>query len=92
MRKTAPSRDCGNVNQETKVECVVTSLRPETPRKVRATFHIQVELLEDLRDAAYWARLTLTEIAGRAFREELGRLRSEHNEGKPFERRPKRVA
>lgn len=80
------------MNQETKVECVVTSLRPETPRKVRATFHIQVELLENLRDAAYWARLTLTEIAGRAFQEELARLQNEYNEGRPFERRPKRAA
>jgi hypothetical protein len=49
-------------------------------------------LLENLRDAAYWARLTLTEIAGRAFQEELVRLQNEYNDGRPFERRPKRAA
>jgi hypothetical protein len=92
MQQTVPPGDRGNENQATKVECVVTSLKPETPRKVRATFHIQSEVLEDLRDAAYWARLTLTEIAGHAFRKELERLQNEHNEGRPFEPRPKRAA
>jgi hypothetical protein len=57
--------------------------------KVRATFHIPGELLEECRDAVVHfsgppLRLTLADLAENAIRKELVRLKKAHNEGKEF--------
>lgn len=61
---------------------------PRGPRKVRGTFLLPRDLLEELRDAAYWARQSLARIAERALRRELVELQQNHNQGHRFERRP----
>lgn len=58
------------------------------PAKVRGTFLLPCDVLEQLRDASYWARESLTKIAERALRRELGKMKQEHNEGEDFRRRP----
>lgn len=65
---------------------------PPPSRKVRATFHIPDDLLEEARDAAVALsgpphRLTLATLAETALRNELERLRVEYHEGQPFPRR-----
>lgn len=60
--------------------------------KVRATFHVSAALLEEARDAVVAlsgppTRLTLAELAERALRHELERLKREHHEGRAFPRR-----
>ena len=57
-------------------------------KKVRGTFLLPGELLDELRDASYWARQSLARIAERALAAELLRLREEHNAGTRFTRRP----
>jgi hypothetical protein len=57
-------------------------------KKVRGTFLLSRELLDELRDAGYWSRETLARIAERALRAELLRMRAAHNGGEPFTRRP----
>lgn len=57
-------------------------------KKIRGTFLLPGELLDELRDASYWARLSLARIAERALAAELARLRAEHNGGQRFARRP----
>ncbi|RIK75050.1 MAG: hypothetical protein DCC68_21890 [Planctomycetota bacterium] len=57
-------------------------------KKIRGTFLLPGELLDELRDASYWARLSLARIAERALSAELARLRAEHNGGERFSRRP----
>jgi hypothetical protein len=61
-------------------------------RKARATFHISVELLDELRDVVVALsgppdRLTLTDFAESALRREVERLRRVHLSGKAFARR-----
>lgn len=58
------------------------------PAKVRGTFLLPRDVLEQLRDASYWARESLTKIAERALRRELRKMKQEHNEGEEFQRRP----
>jgi hypothetical protein len=58
-------------------------------RKVRATFHIPDDLLEESRDVVYAlsgppVRLTLARLAEDALRAELDRLKAEHNGGQEF--------
>ncbi len=60
--------------------------------KVRATFHLPVDLLEEARDAAVHLsgppnRLTLAEFAENAFRHEIERLKKDHNGNKSFPKR-----
>jgi hypothetical protein len=64
---------------------------PASP-KVRATFYVAADVLEEARDTAiylagYPVRLTLTELVDRALRAELQRLRDQHHAGQPFPRR-----
>lgn len=81
------------------IPVVGTAARPEPPaptrravrasRKVRATFHIPEDLLEDARDAAVALsgppyRLTLATLAETALRNEIERLRSQCHDGRPF--------
>lgn len=56
--------------------------------KTRGTFLLPGDLLDELRDASYWARQSLARIAERALRAELLRMRSEFNQGDKFTRRP----
>ena len=58
-------------------------------RKVRATFHIPEDLLEEARDAAVALsgpphRLTLATLAENALRNEIERLRTQFNGDQPF--------
>ncbi|MHB8730994.1 MAG: hypothetical protein ACYDAB_04310 [bacterium] len=61
-------------------------------RKVRATFHISAELLDELRDVAVALsgppdRLTLSDLAEGALRREVDRLKRVHTKGKTFQKR-----
>ena len=64
-------------------------LPPPRPEKVRATFHLPADLIEEARDTVVALsgpphRLTLAAVAEEAFRRELERLRKAHNDGKRF--------
>jgi hypothetical protein len=61
---------------------------PSRAKKIRGTFLLPGELLDELRDASYSARQSLARIAQRALLAELQRMRAEHNGGVKFERRP----
>jgi hypothetical protein len=56
-------------------------------KKIRGTFLLPGELLDELRDASYWARQSLARIAERALAAELLRMREEFNGGVKFEQR-----
>lgn len=65
---------------------------PKSQPKIRATFHLPVDLLEEARDATVFlagppVRLTLASFAETALRRELEHLRKSHNNGKPFPKR-----
>jgi hypothetical protein len=64
------------------------SIGSQPGKKIRGTFLLPSELLDELRDASYWARQSLARIAERALTAELKRLRDEHNSGVKFGRRP----
>ncbi len=64
--------------------------------KVRATFYLPADLLEELRNATVQlsgppAFMNLAKLAENAFRNELTRIKKEYNEGKDFPRRPQAV-
>jgi len=69
--------------------------KPTTTRqhqKVRATFHISEDVIEEARNAAMFLmgppiHLTLGELAENAIRREVKRLEKAHNRGKNFPRR-----
>lgn len=70
-------------------EEAIVSTRPRSAAKVRATFHVSAELLEEARNAVVYlagppTRLTLAELAETALRKEIERLRKAHNSGKAF--------
>lgn len=57
--------------------------------KVRATFHVSSNLLEEARNAVVYlagppTRLTLADLAESALKRELERLKKAHNSGKDF--------
>ena len=59
------------------------------PTKVRATFHIPADLLDECRNAVVHLsgppeRLTMARLAEDALRRELDRLRKLHTNGAPF--------
>jgi len=61
-------------------------------QKVRATFHLPEDLVEEARDAVVHlsgppVRLTLAALAEDALRRELARLRRKHNDGEPWPKR-----
>lgn len=53
--------------------------------KERVTIYLPVALADRLRDAAWWTRSTLANLADEAFTEKLAKLEKEN--GGPFERR-----
>lgn len=60
--------------------------------KVRATFHLPANLVNECRNAVVWLagpqeRLTMARLAENALRRELDRLRKKHTKGKPFPER-----
>jgi hypothetical protein len=66
--------------------------RPGEGAKVRATFYLSAEVLNEARNAAvhlagYPARLTLTRLAEDALRQELARLKERYNAGQDFPER-----
>lgn len=57
--------------------------------KVRATFHVSSEILEEARNAVVYlagppTRLTLADLAENSLKRELERLKKAHNAGKEF--------
>lgn len=57
--------------------------------KVRVTFYLDLDLIEQCRDAVVALsgppeQLTLAAVADGALRSELKRLRRKHNQGEPF--------
>lgn len=65
------------------------SAKPREGGKVRATFHVSAELLEEARNAVVYlagppTRLTLADLAETALKKELERLKKAHNSGKEF--------
>src|SRR6187431_3104846 len=59
------------------------------PRRVRATFHLPLELVEEIRNATVAlsgppTRLTLARLVENALRREVERLRHTHHGGEPF--------
>ena len=48
---------------------------------------VPISLLDEIRGAAYWCRMSFVEIVEDALRTKLHQLRDEHHEGKPFEMR-----
>lgn len=63
--------------------------KPARPPKVRATFHLPKDLLEEARDAVVAlsgppVRLTLADLAENALRREVERLKKAHNKGRGF--------
>ena len=68
------------------------NVEPPSNRKVRATFHLPMALLDDARNATVAlsgppTRLTLARLVEDALRREVQRLRDAHNSGSPFPRR-----
>ena len=60
--------------------------------KVRATFHLPADLVDECRNAVVWLagpqeRLTMARLAENALRSELERLREKHTNGEPFPER-----
>lgn len=60
--------------------------------KVRATFHLPTDLVNEIKDVVVALsgpplRLTLASLAEGALRSEIERLKREHNKGRPFPRR-----
>jgi hypothetical protein len=71
-------------------------LGPRTRRqaKIRATFHLPIELVSEARDAVLAlsgppVRLTLSRLGEDAIRRELERLKRQHHAGRPFPHDPK---
>ncbi len=66
--------------------------RPSADRKIRATIHLPVDLLDEARDATVFlsgppARLTLAGLTEHALRQEVARLKKLYNKGKNFPKR-----
>lgn len=62
---------------------------PPARARVRGTFHLDLELFEQTRDAVVFlagppAHLTLARLLEDALRAELARLAKKHNNGEPF--------
>ena len=57
----------------------------EQPKSKKATYEVPVELIERVRDAAYWDRLTINETAAKALA--LGLTVMEEGRGSPYESR-----
>ncbi len=63
-----------------------TTSRPEKPepvKKAKAAFYLPLGLMDTVRDAAYWTRLSLAELAAEALRREVARLakKAGHKDG-----------
>ncbi len=61
-------------------------------KRIRATFHVDEEVFDQCRDAAFALsgpphRLTLASFVEKALRDEIERLRKKENKGKPFSKR-----
>ena len=70
----------------------VTESRATQQTKVRATFHIPADLIDECRNAVVHLsgppeRLTMARLAEDALRRELVRLRKIHTNGEPFPQR-----
>lgn len=80
-----------------KAEEAATAEPSPSPRraratKVRATFHLPTDLLDEIKDVVVALsgpplRLTLASFAEQALRAEIERLKREHNKGRSFPKR-----
>jgi hypothetical protein len=66
-----------------------TATTSKQSAKIRATFHISADLLDECRDTVVALsgppeRLTMAQLAEDAFRRELDRLRKKHNDSERF--------
>jgi len=64
-------------------------VKEKKKKKVRATFHLPEDLVNEARDAVVHLsgpplRLTMAAMAENAIRRELDRLKREHNDGEPW--------
>lgn len=87
-RESPRSRVEAESTEEGEEEAAV-SAKPRPGAKVRATFHVSAELLEEARNAVVYlagppTRLTLADLAENALKKELERLKKAHNSGKEF--------
>jgi len=67
----------------------MSTMFPAKLPKVRATFYVPKDLLDEARNATVHlagnpVRLTLTKLTESALRRELARLKQEHNDGEDF--------
>lgn len=77
------------VEAESPERHVKGSAKSRAGGKVRATFHVSSEILEEARNAVVYlagppTRLTLADLAENALKRELERLKKAHNSGKEF--------
>lgn len=82
-------RDAQDAERESDRPSAKTSVKVSGGSKVRATFHISANLLEEARNAVVHlagppTRLTLADLAENALKRELERLKKAHNSGKEF--------
>ena len=95
-KKAASSRKISSKNRVSKRSSTnepakqkARSTIPQRTPKVRATFHLPADLVNECRNAVVWLagpqeRLTMARLAENALRSELDRLRKKHTKGKPF--------
>ena len=81
----------GKTRAKTRPEAAVEVPARAVPR-LRVTFQLKADLIERLRNTAYWLsgpplRLSLTRIVEAGVLGELARLEKEHNKGKAFKPR-----
>lgn len=89
-KKVPSSRKINSRNRVSKRSS--TDRLPARAPKVRATFHLPADLVNECRNAVVWLagpqeRLTMARLAENALRSELDRLQKKHTKGKPFPER-----
>jgi len=91
VRKTA------KVPSSRKKPATLPAANPPKPPKVRATFHLPAELVEETTSAVLFVRqvadpvFTLAALAEAALTRELKRLKKIHNAGRPFPKTRERL-
>jgi hypothetical protein len=76
-RKTTPKEGRGTDAGQTE--------GAEAPTLVRATYHLPPDLIDKLRDMAWWDRMTVNEVVRAALAERVHRL--EQKRGGPYPKR-----
>ncbi|MHA2248603.1 MAG: hypothetical protein ACXADY_26895 [Candidatus Hodarchaeales archaeon] len=63
----------------------------KTQKMANMCLRIPAELLEKIRDAAYWSRITISSIAEEAFSSEVKKMERRYNSRAPFKKRKKEL-